>query len=161
MICGTNALGYSQFDCPKCKNSYTVFHTCKSRFCPSCGIKYIKQRLEVLESTILNVKHRHLVFTIPKELRPILREDRYNINFVFEAVRITLLEVFEEKGLIPGFVSVLHTFGRNIKWNPHIHVLLTEGGLNKKGKFITLDYISFELLRKKYQYNLLNIFSKI
>ena len=160
--CGTNELGYSQFDCPtpNCNGWHIVFHTCKSRFCSSCGVRYLSDRINALKNTILDVKHRHMVFTIPAELRRYFRADRMLINILFNAVNLTISDVFDYKAITPGFICTLHTYGKDIKWNPHIHVLVTEGGLNKLGKYIDFYYLSFELLRKKFQYHLLTLLSK-
>ncbi len=56
----------------------------------------------------------------------------------------------------PGFVSVIHTFGRDLKWNPHIHILLTEGASGNKTVWRTIKYISFPALRKRWQATLLS-----
>ena len=69
MKCQTAALGFTIYFCEKCSVFKQVFHTCKSRFCNSCGIKYAKERAIAISSKCINCKHRHLVFTIPQELR--------------------------------------------------------------------------------------------
>ena len=76
MICKTPHLGYSTYHCSECGNTLSVYNTCKSRFCNSCGVKYAKQRSLYIESKLLNCNHRHLVFTIPDKLWPLFLEDR-------------------------------------------------------------------------------------
>ena len=69
----------------------------------------------------------------------------------FAAVHAAILLQFSRKSLTPAFICVLHTFGRDLKFNPHIHVLLAEGGLTKSGKWQELGFLSYESLRKSFQ----------
>ena len=105
---------------------------CKSRFCPSCGNLYSRKRATAMSFKLVKCRHRHCVFTIPEELRRYFRKDRELLNCLFHAVRDVILRMFykmnKAENFTPGFICVLHTFGRDLKWNPHIHVLLSEGG---------------------------------
>ena len=69
ITCGTDDIGWSVFFCSECKKSIRISHTCKSRFCSSCGNKYNESRSISIKSKLLEHTHRHVVFTIPKELR--------------------------------------------------------------------------------------------
>ena len=86
---------------------------------------------------IINVQHRHCVFTIDSELRHFFLEDRELLGLLFEAVQSVILRMFHKDNktekFTPGFILVLHTFGRDLKWNPHIHCLLSEGGIGNSG----------------------------
>ena len=161
--CKTSALGYSCFKCPNCGEEKIVYNTCKSRFCNSCGIKYAKQRADFIESKLISGNHRHLVFTISDFLWPLFLEDRNRLNLMFEAVSKTLLSWYKEQykllKLKPGFILTLHTFGRDDKWNVHIHCLLSEYdlGINCKKK---MDFIPFDMLRKRFQKILLDLLEK-
>lgn len=163
MICNTSNLGTTIFKCPKCGNTKFVYNTCKSRFCNSCGIKYAKQRSLNIESKLISGNHRHLVFTISDILWPLFLEDRSRLNYMFKAVSKTLLSWYKSKykkeHLIPGFILTLHTFGRDDKWNVHIHCLLSEWvlGDNKERK---IDFIPFDMLRKRFQKVLLDYLEK-
>lgn len=158
--CKTPALGFSLYKCPNCGNEKVVPHTCKSRFCNSCGIKYAKERALSIESKLITGTHRHLVFTISDILWPLFLKDRNRLNFMFEAVSKTLLSWYNEKykhlNLKPGFILTLHTFGRDDKWNVHIHCLLSEFALgNNTSK--KMDFIPFDMLRKRFQKNLMDL----
>ena len=161
--CGSTSLGFSLYKCPTCGNEKIVPHTCKSRFCNSCGIKYAKQRATSIESKLITGNHRHLVFTISDILWPLFLEDRNRLNLMFDAVSKTLLSWYGEQykylNLKPGFILTLHTFGRDDKWNVHIHCLLSEFVL---GNNITkkLDFIPFDMLRKRFQKILLDLLEK-
>ena len=161
--CQSISLGFSVYKCPTCNNEKIVPHTCKSRFCNSCGIKYAKQRATSIESKLINTTHRHLVFTISDILWPLFLENRKRLNFMFDAASETLLSWYKEKykylKLKPGFVLSIHTFGRDDKWNVHIHCLLSETVL---GNNITkkIDFIPFDMLRKRFQKIILDLLEK-
>ncbi|MEG0563814.1 transposase zinc-binding domain-containing protein, partial [Anaerorhabdus sp.] len=69
LTCGTIDAGFEIYECPDCHKSHIICYTCKSRFCPTCGVKYAKQRAANVSKSCLDVKHRHMVFTIDKRLR--------------------------------------------------------------------------------------------
>lgn len=154
--CKTSALGYSSYKCPNCGEEKVVYNTCKSRFCNSCGVKYSKQRALNIESKLIAGNHRHLVFTISDFLWKLFLEDRNRLNLMFEAASNTLLSWYSSKyktqNYKPGFILTLHTFGRDDKWNVHIHCLLSEFVLGNFGER-KMDYIPFDMLRKRFQKN--------
>lgn len=161
--CKSPSLGFSIYKCSNCDHEKLVPHTCKSRFCNSCGIKYAKQRALAIESKLIKGNYRHLVFTISDILWPLFLEDRNRLNYMFEAVSKTLLSWYKEKykrlKLKPGFILTLHTFGRDDKWNVHIHCLLSEHalGITMEKK---IDFIPFNMLRKRFQKILLDLLEK-
>jgi hypothetical protein len=113
---------------------------------------------------LVNCKHRHCVFTIPEELRPFFRRDRNLLNCLFHAVRDVILRMFRKmnksENFTPGFICVLHTFGRDLKWNPHIHVLLSEGGSGKLTLWRHVKHFNYTLLRNSFRTALLNLMEK-
>ena len=148
LLCHTCYLGFDQFECPDCDNWNIIPHSCHSRFCNACGVKYAKQLAAKATSFCLDCPHRHIVFTIPEELRNWFRQDRTRLNLLFVASRNTisiltnksLADKLKKKKLsdthyifkdIPvrnefGMIATIHTFGRDLKWNPHIHCLIPE-----------------------------------
>ena len=177
--CYNKNLGCSVYECPDCNEIVFVGHTCKSRFCTSCGYKYKLQRVENILSTAYNCKHRQIVFTIPKELRPIFFYPfEQRIDILFEAVRMTIYSILNETykskkkkrrlkkkylsktKYTPGFFAFLHTFGRDLKWNPHIHVLLAEIKLGSDSIYKNWNYFNFDSLSKRFQKILLDLLSK-
>lgn len=163
MKCKTPQLGFSLYECPECHNTHIQFHTCKSKFCTSCGDKYSKDRVISIESKLYNCNHRHLVFTIHDALWNLFREDRNRLNLLFEAVNITLSSWCKEKygkhGFKLGFVLTLHTFGRDDKWNPHIHALIAEL-LVKNNNCKRFDFFPYDMLRKRFQKVMLDLLEK-
>jgi predicted RNA-binding Zn-ribbon protein involved in translation (DUF1610 family) len=160
--CKTWDLGYAVFKCPECGNEKIVPHTCKSRMCSSCGNKYNKQRSTSIFSKLFNCKHRHVVFTIPEDLRIYFRQDRKRLNYLFDAASITIKywfkEKYKKKQLIPAYISILHTFGRSLIFNPHIHMILMDGGISNKSKqFVKIDFFSYPSFRKRFMKVLLDM----
>ena len=109
---------------------------------------------------LIQCTHRHCVFTIDEELRHFFLEDRSLLDCLFNAVRSVVLRMFfqmnKSKNFVPGFTCVLHTFGRPLEWNPHIHCLITEGGFSDDGFWRVVKHFNYTLLRKSFQTALLN-----
>ena len=89
LSCRTPKLGGAVWECPDCGYSTYHFFTCKSRFCSTCGSKYSNQRVNKVLSVMFKTKHRHITFTIAKELRKYFRYDRKMLNLLFDAVNCT------------------------------------------------------------------------
>ena len=161
--CKTLDLGFDVFKCPNCNKEKFCFHTCKSRICSSCGNKYNNERQTSIFSKLFKFKHRHIVWTIPEELRKYFREDRKRLSLLFKASQIVIESWFHDKykkkNITPAFISILHTYGRSLIWNPHIHMILLEGGMNKDG-FITVNFFAYSAFRKRFMKVLLDLLEK-
>lgn len=95
--CYNKNLGCNIYHCPDCNDCCFIGHTCKSRFCSSCGYKYKLERVENILSTAYNCKHRQIVFTCAKELWPYFFVDFNNlINIYFQAVNNTIYSILNE-----------------------------------------------------------------
>ncbi len=107
---------------------------------------------------------RHCVFTIDERLRHFFLEDRPLLGCLFQAVRSVVLLLFRKlnksKNFVPGFICVLHTFGRSLQWNPHIHCLITEGGFSDDSFWRNVKHFSYTFLRSAFQTALLNEMEK-
>ena len=175
--CYNKNLGCSLYECPTCHDIVFIGHTCKSRFCSSCGYKYKNQRVESVLQTAYNCNHRQIVFTIPKKLRKYFFFPFENrINILFQAVRNTIYSILNESfkknknGILkkytskvkysPGFFAFLHTFGRDLKWNPHIHVLIAELKLGNNNSCMDWKFFDYDALSKRFQNILLKLLSK-
>ena len=162
--CGDPSYGGAMYGCTECGELKFVPFRCHSRFCPTCGNKYSIDRTTAMSFKIINVGHRHCVFTIAKELRPFFLKDREFLNCLFSAVRSVMLRMFHKDNktecFTPGFILVLHTFGRDLKWNPHIHCLVSEGGLGNSGFWRSKTHFNYTFLRNAFQTALLNEMSK-
>lgn len=160
LLCKSFSLGYSLYECQTCHKETVVPHTCKTRFCSSCGNKYNEDRAISINSKLFNARHRHVVFTIPEELRGFFRNNRNLLNILFQSSSLTIKFWFKEKykklNLTPAFISVLHTFGRPLNFNPHIHMILLDGGISTN-KFIPIDFFSYASFRKRFMKILLDL----
>lgn len=175
--CKTLDLGFDVFKCPDCGKEKICFHTCKSRLCSSCGYKYKIQRVNSILQTAYNCPHRQIVFTIPTQLRkyfffPLgsridilfkaVRDTIYSIlNFSFKRNKKGILKKYSSKILFtPGFFSFLHTFGRDLKWNPHIHILLAEIKIGDDNSCTKWNFFDYNALSLRFQKILLDLLSK-
>lgn len=147
--CRDPAYGFLTYKCPECGATKAVPLACKSRICPSCGKKYADQWADKLAETLFAVPHRHMVFTIPEELRKVLDEDRRLLKTLMDAVSNTMQQMIKERrGAVPGVVCVLHIYGKDLNLNPHVHVLVTEGGLTRKGEWVPVSFLEYGKLRR-------------
>ena len=158
--CGDPSFGGAMFDCPKCGKWKFVPFRCHSRFCPTCGNLYAMRRTTSMSFKLVNVIHRHCVFTIDKNLRRFFLDDRALLDCLFHAVNSVVSRMFFKRNkslnFTPGFIMVLHTFGRNLKWNPHIHCLISEGGYSDNGFWRNIHHFNYTFLRNAFRTALLN-----
>jgi hypothetical protein len=153
--CKTEDMGFHLYQCPTCQYEKRVFHTCKSRFCSSCGVRQTDTWIETYTSLFANCEYQHVIFSPPHEFLNYFRIGRKRyFNCLYSVVTQTLSDWYtliknNKPYYIPGFMLVMHTFGRSLSWHVHIHVLITCGGLNKKQtawvtcKYIPHDYLKF------------------
>ncbi len=162
--CGLIENGYAEYECANCGEKKKVAFRCRSRFCTSCGKVYIDDRAENMVEKLVNCRHRHMVFTIPEELRIYFREKRELLSILprcaAEVLKSWWYEQNKSENYTPGIVGVIHTFGRDLKWNPHVHVLVTEGGAGNKTVWKEVNFIPYNMLRKRWQKLLLDELEK-
>ncbi len=134
LACQTPILGCHLYRC-RCGETLVVPHSCKSRFCPRCGKLATDRWADGVLNELLNVPYHHLIFSVPWQLRPVIAFNRsVGLNLVVRAAFGCLNQWSrEQKGMRMGMIAVIHTFGADIKWHPHIHLLVTEGGLSLDG----------------------------
>ena len=162
--CGDLEKGHRVYECPSCNETKKVAFRCKSRFCTSCGKKYVDDRADAMSKKLIKVNHRHMVFTIPEELRIYFRRERSLLGLLpklaYEVIRFYMLGHNKKEAYTPGVVTVIHTFGGDLKWNPHVHLLVTEGGVGNSVDWKPVKYFHYEMLRKSWQKVLLNGLAK-
>lgn len=164
LSCGDMSKGFAVYGCEHCGKFKIVPFRCKSRFCNTCGTRYAADRANSMSLKMVNCVHRHCVFTIPEQLRDYFRKDRSLLNALFTAVNITISSWFSNQNkkeiFKPGFILTLHTFGRDLKWNPHIHAIITEGASGNITTWKKFNHLPFTMLRKRYMTVLLNLIEK-
>lgn len=158
--CGDLKNGHRVYTCPSCSEVKKVAFRCKSRFCTSCGKVYVDDRAEAMSNKLIKVTHRHMVFTIPEELRIYFRKQRELLSLLpklaYEVIKLYFHKQSKKESYTPGVVAVIHTFGGDLKWNPHVHMLVTEGGVGESVDWKQVNYFHYERLRKSWQKALLN-----
>ena len=157
--CGDPSFGGAMYGCPHCGKLKFVPFRCHSRFCPTCGNKYTMDRTTSMSFKLVNVTHRHCVFTIDENLREFFLKDRSLLDCLFHSVNSVITRMFfkmnKSKNFTPGFIMVLHTFGRDLKWNPHIHCLISEGGYSDDGFWRNVKHFDYTFLRNAFRTALL------
>ena len=158
--CGDPSFGGAMYGCPQCGKLKFVPFRCHSRFCPTCGNKYAMERTTSMSFKLVHVTHRHCVFTIDKSLREFFLKDRSLLDCLFHSANSVITRMFykmnKSKNFTPGFIMVLHTFGRDLKWNPHIHCLISEGGYSDDGFWRNVKHFDYTFLRNAFRTALLN-----
>ena len=151
--CGTASL--CSLVCPDCGFARAIPMTCKSRFCSSCGHKATNNWIHQSIETFLKAPYQHITFTIPEQLRLLARTNRRIVfNIMFQAAKNTVLETCKILGYRPGIMTVMHTFGKDLKFHPHIHLVVTCGGLSPdRTQWRTKSYLPHQVLKKKWKYH--------
>lgn len=136
--CRTELLGGSLFKCPNDHFHKIVYNSCKHRSCPSCNLINIENWLNKIKSSILDTNHYHVVFTIPDELNSFFLMNR-NIftNILFDSSYQSISKMIKnEYDVTAGAIATLHTWSRTLTLHPHIHMLITAGGVDDKDDWI-------------------------
>jgi Putative transposase/Transposase zinc-binding domain len=146
--------------CNNCGKTLVVPFGCNSRLCSCCGKRHTDKWAERLTRKIIRgITYRHLTFSMPDILWNYIMENRNLQKVIMDTASQTIKEMFSLAigfEINVGIVEVLHPFGRDLVFKPHVHALATEGGYNSSNKFISLPrYINYDSFHKKWQYNLL------
>lgn len=162
--CRTAALGGHLEVCTQCGFEHPAYNSCRNRHCPKCQALAQEKWIAARRTRVLPVPHLHQVFTLPAALRPLAMRHPVEVyTTFFHAVSELLLELGRTHfGATLGLTMVLHTWTRELAFHPHIHVLVTAGGLaldggrfvhvkrSKRGKlFLFHVTVMGELLRGK------------
>jgi len=135
--CRTAALGGHRDTCQSCGHVRISYNSCRDRHCPKCQSLKKAEWLEARRKRILPVHYFHVVFTLPDILNPVsLRNKRLCFNLLFEAAAETLLTIAGDKrhlGAQVGFSAILHTWGQKLQFHPHLHCVVSGGGLVPEG----------------------------
>jgi len=135
--CRTAALGGHVQRCDDCGHQQIQYNSCRNRHCPKCQAMARAAWLEKRESELLPVPYFHVVFTLPHELAPLaLQNQRVIYGILFQAAAQTLLKIGADPqhlGAQVGCLMVLHTWGQNLMHHPHVHSIVTGGGMSPDG----------------------------
>jgi len=133
--CQSGAYGHSLYQCPACGGPHRVNHSCGNRHCPQCQQHTTQQWLQHHLDKQLPGPHFLLTFTVPEALRPFIRSyQRPAYQALFQASSMALKQLAKAQRFIGtdllGFTGVLHTWGRQLQYHPHIHDIVPGGGLS-------------------------------
>jgi len=138
--CRTEALGGHTQRCPEGHVNGIWYNSCKHRACPQCQGLASEEWLRNTQSILLDCPHHHVIFTMPEALNDLWRYNRsLMIDILFKATQETLQKFAKDPKYLaatPGMLLVLHTWGRNLSLHPHIHALISHGGLDDGGKWV-------------------------
>ncbi len=158
--CGILRNGFIRIRCPDCKEEYLLPFSCKDRcLCPSCTAKRSISFAEfIVHEVIEPVPHRHLVFSLPKIIRPYFKFNRKLIALLsrcaYDSVREICQPLFEES-VMPGMIIAVQTFSDDLGWHPHLHALMTDGVFDENGNFHPLEHLSLSYIKNVFEHKVL------
>ncbi|MHC4481422.1 MAG: IS91 family transposase [Planctomycetota bacterium] len=137
--CRTAALGGQLYLCDHCGREHYVYHSCRNRACPKCHGKDTEAWLAARRQELLPVPHFHVVFTVPQPLRDLLRRHQKAMYpILMKAAARALIKLAADPHYVGGpigVLAVLHTWSRTLTYHPHVHCLVTGGGLSADGQW--------------------------
>ena len=158
--CYDHKNGCFVYYCKHCDKYIFQSLGCNGRICSCCGKRYTDQWSHSLSKAMFPFTHRHFVMSVPDALWPFLKD--WNMRKVYMDAAINAFnEYFSEithRKITVGVIVILHPFGKDMKEQPHLHLLLTEGGFDSKKNFVKCKFVPAAGFRKKWQYEVLKSF---
>lgn len=137
-VCRTAVLGGHLERCDQCGHERNAFNSCRDRHCPKCQCLARAQWIEDRQSELLEVPYFHVVFTVPEQIAAIAYQNKEVVyGILFQATAETLKTIAADPkhlGAEIGFFAVLHTWGQNLQFHPHLHCVVPGGGLSPDGE---------------------------
>ena len=164
--CGTKELGYHICTCQDCGEEYFGFNSCRNRHCPMCQNYRREKWIQNESSYLLDSKYFHIITTVPYELNDLfLYNQKICYDILFKATSESILELCDDPkwlGAKVGITSILHTWGQTMEFHPHIHSIVTGGGL-KNNKWITCSKVQVlgSLFKGKFLFYLKHEFNNL
>jgi hypothetical protein len=136
--CCTRELGGRLYRCDDCHESFWRYHCCRNRACPKCHGAQTRRWLEQRQAELLPCDYFHAVATVPAELRTAFyRHQKVMYGLLMKLAAKAVKELCAEKrhlGALPGLLAVLHTWKGQLGYHPHVHLLVTGGGITPDGQ---------------------------
>ena len=144
LACRTAVLGGHVQRCPDGHFERVWYNSCRHRMCPQCAWLQVERWLERQKARLLACEHYHVIFTLPDELRGCwLANRRAMTEILFAMVRETLFELLGDArylGARAGLIAVLHTWSQTLVFHPHLHCLVTGGGVTGAGQWCSVRH---------------------
>jgi len=168
--CRTAEMGGHVDACDHCGHLRISYNSCRNRHCPRCQYLTKERWLEARKAEVLPVPYVHLVFTLPEALRPLaLRNQKVIYTILFRAVSETVKEIAgnpKHLGAKIGCIAILHTWSQTLIDHPHIHCIVTGGGLSPEGDrwigaqeaYFLPDKVLSRLFRSKFLHYLREVY---
>jgi hypothetical protein len=136
-VCRTALLGGHKDQCDHCGHLEISYNSCRNRHCPKCQTLRKEKWIEARREDLLPIEYFHVVFTIPSELNHLaLLNQRVLYDLLFRSASETLAKLANDPkhlGATVGVIGILHTWGQNLMNHPHLHCIVTGGGLSSDG----------------------------
>jgi hypothetical protein len=136
--CCTPELGGRLYRCDDCHDTFWHYHCCRNRACPKCHGTQARQWLEERQAELLPCAYFHAVVTVPSQLRAVFRRNQKLLyGMLMQVSAAAVKDLCAEKrhlGALPGMLSVLHTWNGQLGYHPHVHLLITGGGITPDGQ---------------------------
>jgi hypothetical protein len=137
IACRTEALGGHLWRCDHCRAEVFAYHSCKNRSCPKCHTEQTRAWLDRRQAEMLPAPYFHVIITVPEELRQTLRSNqRDGYGMLISAAAEAIVELARDHRFVGGTVgvlAVLHTWTQQLLYHPHVHCLVTGGGVSADG----------------------------
>lgn len=135
MNCKTPALGFNACLCDDCQHLQIHYCSCGNRNCPSCQQVEKERWIDGRRAEVIDAPYFHVVFTVPSQLRPLIYSNQKLLYaLLHHAASKTLLTLSQDEkhlGATPGIIQVLHTWSQTLEYHPHIHCIVSGGGLTR------------------------------
>ncbi len=163
--CGDRANGYALYVCPDCQERRVVAFSCKSQFCLSCAKVYGQRWVATVQGMLHpGVSYRHLILTVPEGLRTLIYQHAAELlDGLMQAAHTAMDAVVARAKRQPvrlGYIVVLQTAGRSANYNPHLHIIMTDGGLRADRSWQRLGYLPYDLLHRIWQTHVLELIAR-
>lgn len=159
LSCKNKVRGGKQYKCSNlaCTHTKQVFFTCKAKSCSSCGKKATEVWLQKQKNILPDTTWQHITFTMPDVLWPFFWWNRPLQNKISKLAAECIQSIARAKKIIPGVFTALHTFGRDLKRNVHIHLSVTLGGLSLDHSKWVKIFFNKDMLMRQWRYKLIQL----
>ena len=160
MSCKNKVRGYKKYKCSndKCDNIKIIPHTCKSKLCSSCGKKATATWIAKQNNILPNTEWQHITFTMPSELWDLFWLNRELLNQITKLAADCIMTLARKLDVVPAIFTALHTFGRDLKRNVHVHLSTTRVGLHTNLKKTKKLFFKQHSLMKMWKHRVIKLF---
>ena len=168
MDCKTGRLGVNFTNCQECGHIETHNNSCRNRNCPLCQAVLKELWVDARRAEVIDTPYFHVVFTLPAQLRPLIFANQKELySLLHKAASETLLELCGNRkylGATPGIIQVLHTWKKDLGYHPHLHIIISGGGLTKTRKLVKSKanfFIPVPVLASKFKGKFIHFLDKL